>query len=137
MTTTTQKRPRRRLVAIALVGIGVAGLATASASMLTVSATDNVASGRVVETTGGETATATIETVRRGTAAPDAAGAVPVDLLVAVDKHAGWAGTVYLDDTAIGSFTVAAPGADATVTTTGLTSHTALDNLSVVLTPAP
>ncbi|GCE77952.1 hypothetical protein [Cellulomonas biazotea] len=131
-TPAAQKNRRRRVVAVALVGLGVAGLATASASMLSVSAEDRVASGSApVVSEVFENATATLATTRTPGGVPQD-GAVPVDLAVTVSGATGaWAGTVYLGDDVLGTFTDA--DATATFTGAGLDSHTELDTVTVVL----
>lgn len=140
MTTQTNrtKDNRRRAAAVALVGVGIAGLATASASMLTVDATDGVASGVDTSVTGLAGARATLTTTPTAGAVPQADGSIAVDLTVAVsDVPAGadlteWGGTVYVDGTQLGTFD---PSSTATVT--GLTSHDELTKVAVVLAKQP
>ena len=137
-TQTNQKKDnRKRIAAVALVGIGIAGLATASASQLVVGAEDRVASGVATDVDGLTGAVATLSTERDGTTAPDASGAVPVVLTIALsDVPPGvdlgdWSGTVYVgaSDTVGIAFDPAAPQPIAG----GLTSHDELDTVSVVL----
>ncbi|NKY41268.1 hypothetical protein [Cellulomonas septica] len=137
-TQTTQKKDnRKRVAAVALVGLGIAGLATASASQLSVAAQDRVASGVATEVDGLKGAVATLSTQRDGTTPPDAAGAVPVVLTIALsDVPAGvdlddWTGTVYVG--ASDTVGIAFDPADLQPIAGGLTSHDELDTVSVVL----
>ncbi|WP_273652346.1 hypothetical protein [Cellulomonas fimi] len=143
-TTQTDRQDRRRkAVAIGLVGLGIAGLATASASMLDVDATDGVASGSATTVTGLTGASASLTTVRAedGAAAPTD-GAVPVDLTIALDVGTadvtGWEGTVYVERAAGDlSFTftpaTAAGPTGQVLAGTGLTSHDELTDVTVIL----
>lgn len=140
---TERQDKRRKAVAIGLVGLGIAGLATASASMLNVTATDGVASGSATTVTGLTGASASLTTVRAdgGDAAPEN-GAVPVDLTVSLDVGttdvSGWSGTVYVERAAGDlsfAFTpaTAAAGTGQVLVETGLTSHDELTDVTVIL----
>ena len=101
---TERQDKRRKAVAIGLVGLGIAGLATASASMLNVTATDGVASGTTTTVDGLVGAAAILTTERAGTDAPTN-GHVEVDLRIELANLPGnfnatqWTGTVYVWDT--------------------------------------
>jgi|GEM_PF-1583305 len=135
MNSTRKSRDRRKIAAVVLVAAGIAGLGAASASQLTVSSRDAVASGTSTPVIGLENATATVKTVPAGTAAPDASGAVPVSLSIAVDEGTGMSGLVYVNGgTAIPFTTAATAGAPVVVPVTGITSHTPLTSVAVVIT---
>lgn len=136
-TQTNQKKDnRKRVAAVALVGLGIAGLATASASQLDVGAQDRVASGVATDVEGLTGAVATLSTVRSDDSAP-VAGAVPVDLTVDVTTPAGWTGNLAdWDGTLyVGSDPTGIPFSPAGTATISdeLTSHVELDTVSVVL----
>jgi hypothetical protein len=140
MTTQTnqnqKKDNRKRVAAVALVGLGIAGLATASASQLDVGAQDRVASGVATDVEGLTGAVATLSTARADDSAP-VAGAVPVDLTVDVTTPDGWAGnladwegTLYIGEDPNG---IAFDPAGTATISDRLTSHVELDTVSVVL----
>jgi hypothetical protein len=141
MTSKEKARNRKKVGAVALVALGVAGLGAASASQLGVTSSDGVASGTSVATVGLSGATATVTTVRADSSAPVTgtgadAGSVPVDLSVTLDVGvpAGASGFVYVDDLDPVPFTPATTaGTPVIVAVDGLTSHTALGNIGVVV----
>ncbi|GIG22570.1 hypothetical protein Cch01nite_32940 [Cellulomonas chitinilytica] len=134
-TTQNTKKKRQRAAAVVLLVAGVAGLGAASASQLTVSSSDGVASGTSVPVAGLSGATATVKTVPAGNDAPDASGAVPVDVAITVTAGFGQSGMVYVNDEDGVPFTV---GADAStpaiVEVAGLDSHDTLTSIGVVIT---
>jgi hypothetical protein len=134
MSTNEKARNRKKIGAIALVAIGIAGLGAASASQLTVNSRDAVASGTSTPVIGLQNATATVKTVPAGTAAPDATGAVPVSLSIAVDQGTGMSGLVYVNGgTAVPFTTATTVGAAVIVPVSGITSLTPLTSVAVVI----